>query len=65
MRVKADHGRDFHPLADHKKKLRKLIKGEICVFSAFPFSLQLMFDQTFCHETAQSCTSEFACCGGY
>ena len=34
--VNADHGRDFHPFT----------KGEIREFSAFPFSLALMFDQT-------------------
>ena len=36
----ADHGHNFHPIADHMTKLRKFIKGK---FSAFPFSLQLMF----------------------
>ena len=35
LRVNADHGPDFHPAADHMTK-----------FSAFPFSLHLMFDQT-------------------
>ena len=30
--VKADHGRNFHPLADHMTKLRE--------FSAIPFSSQ-------------------------
>ena len=35
LSVTADQWRDFHPLADHMAK-----------FSAFPFSLQLMFDQT-------------------
>ena len=44
LRVNADHGRDFHPLADHMMKLKKFTMFEICVFSAFPFSLQLMFD---------------------
>ena len=37
----ADHGRDFHPLADHMTKLRNFT-GEIL---AFPFSLQLMFQR--------------------
>ena len=46
LRVSADHGREFHPLADHMTKLRK---GKNCELSAFPFSLQLMFDQTFKH----------------
>ena len=44
--VNADHGRDFHPLADHMTKLKNSPKGEIREFSAFPFSLQLMFDKT-------------------
>ena len=45
-RVNADHGRDFHILADHTTTLRKFNKGEIREFSACPFSLKLMFDQT-------------------
>ena len=45
VRVNADHGCDFHPLADHLTKLKQIAKSEICEFSAFPFSLQLMFDQ--------------------
>ena len=44
--VNADHGRDLHPLADHMTKLRIFTKEENPEFSAFPFSLQLMFDQT-------------------
>ena len=43
--VNADHGHDFHLLADHVTKLRNFTKGEIREFSAFPFSLQLMFDK--------------------
>ena len=46
MRANADHGRGFHPLADHMTKLKIFTKGEIRVFSTFPFSLQLMFHQT-------------------
>ena len=46
MQVSADHGRYFHPLADHMTKLRNFIKGEISEFSSFPFSLDLMLDQT-------------------
>ena len=46
LRVNANHGRDFHPLADHMPKLRNFTKGEIREFSAFPCSLHLMFDQT-------------------
>ena len=49
VRVSADHGRDFHPLADHMTQLRDFIKGEIRYFSAFLFSLHLMFDQTLSH----------------
>ena len=45
-RVNADLGRDFHPSADHMTKLRNVTNGEIREFTAFPFSLQLMFDQT-------------------
>ena len=46
LRVKADHGCVFHPLADHLTKLRNFTNGEIREFSAFPISLQLLFDQT-------------------
>ena len=42
LRVKADHGRDVHPLSEHKN----FTKGNICEFLAFPFS-DLMFYQTF------------------
>ena len=35
--IKADHGRDFHPLADHDT-VTKFHQGR--EFSAFPFSLQ-------------------------
>ena len=45
-RVNANHGRDFHPLADYMTKLQNFTKDEIRDFSAFPFSLKLMFDQT-------------------
>ena len=43
--VNADHGRDFHPLADHMTKLRNFTKEENRDFSAFRFSLQLMLEQ--------------------
>ena len=43
--INADHRHDFHLLADHMTKLRNFTKGDICGFSVFPFSLQLMFDQ--------------------
>ena len=45
LRVNADHLLDLHPLADRTTKLRNFTKGEIREFSAFPFSLQLIFDQ--------------------
>ena len=35
VQVNDDHGRDFHPLADHLIKLRNFIK---CDFSTFRFS---------------------------
>ena len=41
--VNAD-GRDLHPLADHMAKLNNFTKVEICEFSAFPFSFQLMLE---------------------
>ena len=44
--VNADHGRDFHPLADHMTKLRNFTKEENCDFSPFRFSLQLMPERT-------------------
>ena len=28
VQVKADHGRDFNPLADHTTKLKNFTKGE-------------------------------------
>ena len=43
--VKADHGRDFHPVADHMTKLRNFTKEENRDFSAFRFSLRLMLEQ--------------------
>ena len=45
VRVNAEHGRDIRPLAHHRTKLRKFNKGEIDS-SAFPFSLQLIFEET-------------------
>ena len=44
--VNADHGHDFQPLTNHMIKLKNFTKGEICESSSFPFSLQLMCDQT-------------------
>ena len=44
--VNADHGRDFHPLADRMTKLRHFTKEEYLDFSAFRFSLQLMLELT-------------------
>ena len=46
VQVNADLRRDFHPLTGYRTKLQNFTKGEICEFSAFLFSLQLMFDQT-------------------
>ena len=43
--VNANHGHEHH-CADHTTRLYNFSMGEICEFSAFPFSLQLMFDQT-------------------
>ena len=37
VRVNADHGRNFHLLADHTTQLHE--------FSAFPCSLHVMLDQ--------------------
>ena len=45
VRVYADHGRDFQPLADHMTKLRNFTKGEIRKFSTFSFSFHLIFHQ--------------------
>ena len=38
--VNADHGHDFHPLADHMTKLKNFTKEQNRDFSAFRFSLQ-------------------------
>ena len=46
VRVNANVGRDFNPLANHVTKLKYFTKGGIHEFSTFPFSLHLMFDQT-------------------
>ena len=46
LRVNVDQGHDFQPLVDHMTKYRNFIKVEICAVSAFPFSVQLMFDQS-------------------
>ena len=46
MRVNADHGRDFNPLADHTTKLRNFTKGKNHDFSVFLFSLHLMLQQS-------------------
>ena len=46
VRVIADHGNDFNPLADHMTKLKNFTKGENRDFSAFRFSLHLMLEQT-------------------
>ena len=35
--VNADHGRDFHPLADHMTKLKNLTKKKIMIFQHFNF----------------------------
>ena len=43
--VNADHGRDFHPLADHMTKLLHFTKEKNRDFSAILFSLQLMLEQ--------------------
>ena len=43
--VSADHGCDFHPLADHMTKVKNFTKEENRVFSAILFSLQLMLEQ--------------------
>ena len=51
VQVNADHGHDFHPLADHMTKLNIFTKGDFREFSAFPFSLHLMFDQTLSNLT--------------
>ena len=43
--VNADHGRVFHPLADHMTKLRNFTKEENRDFSAFGCLLHLMLEQ--------------------
>ena len=55
-RFDADHGRDLHPLVDHMTMLLNFTKDEIREISAFPLSLQLLFDQTL---------SKIAFCGKY
>ena len=45
VRVTADHGRDFHPLADRMTKSRNFTKGENRDFTAFRFSIHLMLEQ--------------------
>ena len=43
--VNADHGRDFHPHANHMSKLRNFTKEENRDFSAFQLSRQLMLEE--------------------
>ena len=43
--VNVDHGRNFHPLADHMTKLRNFTKEENRDFSAILFSLQLVLEK--------------------
>ena len=43
--VNADHGRDFHPLANYMTKLKTFTKEENRYFSAFRLSLQFMLEQ--------------------
>ena len=43
--VNAEHGRDFHPLANQMTKLRNFSKEENRDFSTIRFSLQLMLEQ--------------------
>ena len=38
VRVNANHGRDFYPLADHMTNLRTFSNGEICEFSFHIFT---------------------------
>ena len=45
VRVGADHGRDFHPPADHMTKLRNFTKSENHDFSVFRFSLHATLEQ--------------------
>ena len=49
--VNADHGHDLHLLANHMTQLTKFIKEENYDFSAFRFSLQLMFEQALTNLT--------------
>ena len=37
VRVNANHGRDFHPFADHMTKLRNFTKVDIRKFKHFHF----------------------------
>ena len=43
--VNADHGRDFHPQADHITKLLNFTKDKNHDFSAFRYSFHLMLEQ--------------------
>ena len=45
VQVNSDYGLDFRPLAERMTKLRNFTMGEIHEFSAFPYSLHLMFEQ--------------------
>ena len=46
LKVSADHGREFNPFVDHTTKLQSFTKGENHDFSAFRYSLHLMFQQS-------------------
>ena len=70
--INADHGRDFHPLADHTTQLKNFTKEENLDFSAFRFSHQLMVEQAltnlivydFTKTTYKTFTNELECCSG-
>ena len=64
------------PFAEYVIKLRNLTNGEVCDFSAFLFSLKLMFDQTISNiivcvaishndTTHKGFTNELSCCSEY
>ena len=74
VRINADHGRDFNPLADHMTKLKISPRVKI-YFSTFRFLLHLMLEQAVSNlivclmilqkTTYKSCINELACCSGY
>ena len=68
MGVKADLGRDFHPISGHMAQLRNFTKG-VSIFFSINVGSRIKQCSSFSQEFAKSiykrCTNELACNSGY